>query len=97
GIRKGDRVAILAENRWEWAIADFACLAIGAADVPIYPNLLADQLIPLLADSGARVLFVSTRAQYDKIAPHRAATPLEHIVLMDDDPTATGAEPFSSL
>ncbi|MFP5226573.1 MAG: AMP-dependent synthetase/ligase [Acidobacteriota bacterium] len=97
GIRKGDRIAILAENRWEWAIADFACLAMGVADVPIYPNLLADQIVPLLVDSGARVLFVSTRAQYDKIAPHRAATPLEHIVLMDDDPTADGAESFSSL
>ena len=95
-IGKGDRVAILSENRWEWAIADFACLAIGVADVPIYPNLLADQIIPLLADSGARVIFVSTRAQYDKIAPHRAATALEHIVLMDDDPLP-GAHTFSSL
>jgi long-chain acyl-CoA synthetase len=94
GIGKGDRVAILSENRWEWAVADFACLAIGAADVPIYPNLLSDQIIPLLADSGARVIFVSTRAQYDKIAPHRAATAIEHIVLMDDDPAA---ETFSSL
>jgi long-chain acyl-CoA synthetase len=97
GIRKGDRVAILSENRCEWAIADFACLAMGVADVPIYPNLLADQIVPLLIDSGSRVLFVSTRAQYEKIAPHRAATPLEHIVLMDDDSTATGADSFSSL
>jgi long-chain acyl-CoA synthetase len=96
GIRKGDRVAILSENRWEWAIADFACLAIGAVDVPIYPNLLAEQIVPLLNDSGSRVLFVSTRAQCDKIAPHRSATPLEHIVLMDDETTAD-AESFSSL
>ncbi|HVT98151.1 MAG TPA: long-chain fatty acid--CoA ligase, partial [Acidobacteriaceae bacterium] len=97
GVRKGDRVAILAENRWEWAVADFACLAIGAIDVPIYPNLLTDHIVPLLVDSGSRILFVSTRAQYEKIAPRSAATPLEHIVIMDDDPTATGAESFSSL
>ena len=97
GIRKGERVAILAENRWEWAITDFACLAMGVADVPIYPNLLAEQIVPLLIDSGSCVLFVSTRAQYDKIAPCRSATLLEHIVLMDDDPTATGAVSFSSL
>ena len=96
GIGKGDRVAILSENRWEWAIADFACLAIGAVDVPIYPNLLADQIIPLLADSGARVLFVSTRAQYDKIAPHRSATALAHIVLMDEE-NLPGIHTFSSL
>ena len=96
GIGKGHRVAILAENRWEWAIADFACLAIGAVDVPIYPNLLAGQIVPLLADSGSRVLFVSTRAQYDKIASHRAATALEHIVVMDDDPLPN-SEQFAKL
>lgn len=96
GIRKGDRVAILSENRWEWAITDFACLAMGVVDVPIYPNLLAGQIVPLLADSGSRILFVSTRAQYDKIAPHRAATPIEHIVLMDEE-TIPGANCFSSV
>jgi len=96
GIRKGNRVAILSENRWEWAITDFACLAMGVVDVPIYPNLLADQIVPLLADSGSRILFVSTRAQYDKIAPHRAATPIEHIVLMDEE-TIPGANCFSSV
>ncbi len=96
GIRKGDRVAILSENRWEWAITDFACLAMGVVDVPIYPNLLAGQIVPLLDDSGSRILFVSTRAQYDKIAPHRAATPIEHIVLMDEE-TIPGANCFSSV
>ncbi|HEX4039601.1 MAG TPA: long-chain fatty acid--CoA ligase [Acidobacteriaceae bacterium] len=96
GIARGDRVAILGENRWEWAVADFASLAIGAADVPLYPTLLAEQIVPLLADSGARVLFLSTRAQYDKIAPHRASTRLEHIVVMDDV-SADGAETFASL
>ena len=96
GIRKGDRVAILSENRWEWAITDFACLAMGVVDVPIYPNLLAGQIVPLLEDSGSRILFVSTRAQYDKIAPHRAATPIEHIVLMDEE-TIPGANCFSSV
>ncbi len=96
GIAKGDRVAILSENRWEWAIADFASLAIGAVDVPIYPTLLAEQIIPLLADSGSRVLFVSTRAQFEKIASYPGPTALEHIVLMDDDPLP-GAVNFSSL
>ena len=96
GIGPGDRVALLSENRWEWAIADFACLAIGAVDVPIYPNLLSDQILPLLADSGSRAIFVSTRAQFDKIAPHRSRTNLEHIVVMDDE-FIPGAVNFSSL
>ena len=38
GIRRGDRVAILSENRPEWAIADFACLTSGITDVPLYPS-----------------------------------------------------------
>jgi long-chain acyl-CoA synthetase len=96
GIAKGDRVAILGENRWEWAVADFACLCLGIVDVPLYPTLLAEQLAPLLADSGARVIFVSTRGQYEKIAAVRASTALERIIIMDDE-DAPGALKFSSL
>jgi len=93
GIAKGDRIAILGENRWEWAIADFA---LGAVDVPIYPTLTAEQTAILLADSGARIAVVSTRAQYDKIAQTRAQTAIERIVLMDEEGTAD-AVLFSSL
>jgi len=96
GLKKGDRVAILGENRWEWAVADFACLSMGIVDVPLYPTLLAEQLAPLLADSGARVIFLSTRAQYDKIASIRSSTALEHVVIMDDE-DLPGAIQFSSL
>ena len=96
GVGKGDRVAILSENRWEWAVADFACLALGIVDVPIYPTLLPDQIAPLLADSGSRAIFLSTRAQYDKISSIRAGTPLEHVVIMDEE-RLPDAETFSSL
>jgi long-chain acyl-CoA synthetase len=83
GIAKGDRIAILAENRWEWAVTDFAVLALGAVDVPIYPTLTAEQTAMLLADSGSRIVFVSTREQYDKVAAVRSQTQLERIVVMD--------------
>ena len=96
GIQKGDRIAILGENRWEWAIADFAALALGAVDVPIYPTLTAEQTAILLADSGARIAVVSTRAQYEKVAQTRSQTAIEHIVLMDEEGTAD-AVLFSSL
>jgi len=43
GAKKGDRIALIAENRWEWAVTDFASLAIGAVDVPIYPTLTGEQ------------------------------------------------------
>jgi long-chain acyl-CoA synthetase len=96
GIRKGDRIAILSENRREWAVTDFAALALGAVDVPIYPTLTAEQTAELLADAGARVAVVSTRAQYEKVAQHRAQTALEHIVIMDEEGTPD-AVLFSSL
>jgi long-chain acyl-CoA synthetase len=96
GIVKGDRIALLAENRWEWAVVDFATLVLGAVDVPIYPTLTADQIAGLLIDSGARVAVVSTEAQYTKLASIRSRTQLEHVIVMDEiaDDTAT---PLSSL
>ena len=96
GIGKGDRVAILSENRWEWAVADFACLALGVIDVPLYPTLLAEQIGQLLADSGARAIFVSTRAQYDKVAAIRNMTALEHVVIMNEE-NVPDAVTFASL
>ncbi len=96
GIQKGDRIAILGENRWEWAVTDFATLALGAVDVPIYPTLTAEQIAILLADSGARIAVVSSLAQYEKVAQTRSQTAIEHIVLMDEAGTAD-AVTFSSL
>ncbi len=83
GIARGDRVAILSENRPEWAIADFATLLLGAADVPIYTTLTARQTEALLNDSGARVIFVSNREQLQKILSIKHSTGLEKIVVMD--------------
>ncbi len=81
GVRAGDRVAILSENRPEWAIVDYATLALGAADVPIYPNLPADQVGYILRDSGACVAFVSNPDQAAKVVAARATCPaLRHII-----------------
>src|SRR5438309_1849657 len=83
GIRKGDRVAILPENRPEWAITDFACLASGVVDVPIYATLTAEQTAFILKDSGARAVFLSTAEQLKKVQQIRHETQLEKIVIMD--------------
>lgn len=84
GIGKGDRVAILSENRPEWAMADFATLFLGAVTVPIYSTLTAEQTAYVLGDSGARVIFVSTKPQLDKVLALRDQVPVERIVVMDD-------------
>jgi len=81
GVRSGDRVAILSENRPEWAIVDYAVLSLGAADVPVYPNLPADQVAYILRDSGACVAFVSNPDQAAKVAASRATCPaLRHVI-----------------
>jgi long-chain acyl-CoA synthetase len=75
GAKPGDRVAILSENRPEWAICDYACLTSGVTDVPLYPSLPADQLPYMLNDAGAVAIFVSTGAQAAKIAEIRSHLP----------------------
>jgi long-chain acyl-CoA synthetase len=71
GIRPGDRVGILSENRPEWAIADYACLCSALTDAPFYPNLPPEQLPYLINDSGAVAIFCSTAAQSAKVASVR--------------------------
>ena len=81
GLARGDRVAILSENRPEWAIADWACLSLGMADVPVYPTLPAAQITHILVDSGTLAIFVSGDAQAAKIAEIRGATPgVKHVI-----------------
>ena len=95
GVRQGNRVALVSENRWEWAVADFAILAIGAADVPVYPTLTGEQIAVLLKDAGCKVAIVSTRQQFDKLNAVRGETDLEQIVMMDSQDAPAGATPFS--
>jgi long-chain acyl-CoA synthetase len=83
GIRKGDRVAILSENRPEWSTADFAVLLLGAVTVPIYSTLTAEQTAYTLRDSGASVVFVSTERQLRKVQTILSQTQVKRIVVMD--------------
>jgi long-chain acyl-CoA synthetase len=98
GVRTGDRVAILSENRPEWAIADYATLALGAADVPIYPTLPARQAAYILRDAGAVVAFVSSQSQLDKLREVQAECPaLRHIVTFDAVATPGDALTLAAL
>jgi long-chain acyl-CoA synthetase len=83
GIHKGDRVAILSENRPEWSIADFAILLLGAVTVPVYSTLTPEQTAYTLRDSGASIVFVSTEHQLRKVQAILPQTQLKRIVVMD--------------
>jgi len=85
GVEKGDRVALLSENRPEWACTDLATLCAGAVDVPIYPNLPPAQVLYVLDDSQAKVALVSTPAQARKLAEVRSqARHLRHVIRFDE-------------
>jgi long-chain acyl-CoA synthetase len=98
GLHDGDRVAILSENRPEWAIADYACLAARCTDVPIYPTLPARQAEYILRDSGAAALLVSSAAQLEKVLAVRDRLPaLRHLVAFDAAARAPGVLGFEEL
>lgn len=84
GLAPGERIAILSENRSEWAITDYAALALGLVVVPIYPTLPEDQVAHILQDSGARAVMVSTVAQLAKLQSIRSrCTELARVMIFD--------------
>jgi long-chain acyl-CoA synthetase len=86
GIGVGDRVGLLAENRLEWLLADMGILSAGAVTVSPHAPLSSAQIHFQLADSGARLLFVSSREQAAKVQRIRAELPgLQGIVVFDRD------------
>ncbi len=92
GVQRGDRIAIMSENRPEWALADWACLGGGMTDVPIYPTLPADQVVHPLNDSGAVAIFVSSADQAAKVASVRSKLNTVRTVISFADPAPPGAD-----
>ncbi len=89
GARKGERVAILSENRPEWTALDHAALNLGAVIVPIYSTLLTEQVRYILDNSQARVLVLSSAAQLEKVLPILDRLPeLQRLVILDPPPGA---------
>jgi long-chain acyl-CoA synthetase len=89
GLVRGDRAAILAENRPEWALSDYGCLCAGVIDVPIYATLIPEQIRYILDDAGARLIFVSDGTQLGKILEIRDRLPELQTVVVFDPPAFT--------
>lgn len=88
GIKPGDRVALLSENRPEWSIVDLAILSLGAVNVPIYTTQAVDQVRYILTDSGARAIFVSNRKLFKHAQDALDGLDfLERIIFFDDEPS----------
>jgi len=88
-VGKGDRVAFIADNRVEWAVANYATTSLGGQFVPMYEAQLAKDWAYILRDCGAKVLFVANDDIAKRIEAHRADLPdLAHLVVLDTTQTS---------
>ncbi|MFM7562224.1 MAG: AMP-dependent synthetase/ligase [Planctomycetota bacterium] len=69
GIQRGDRVALLADNSYEWLLSDLALQAIGAVSVPLHTQLSGEQIGDQIAHSGSTFAIVSSPGLYSKLKP----------------------------
>ncbi|MBX7151636.1 long-chain fatty acid--CoA ligase [bacterium] len=87
GVKKNDKVAIIAGTRQEWAMSDFSILSLGAVTVPIYPTLPVPQVEYILKNSDSKIAFVADAEQLEKVIQVKSKCPqLTHVVLFSKDP-----------
>lgn len=97
GINRGDRVAILSDDRYEWSVSDFAILTNGSITVPVYPNLTASCYRRILNKAEVSAIILSDEEQLKKILQVREEIPsLMHIIMMEKTDTP-GIEDFGNL
>lgn len=85
GVRKGDRVLLISENRPEWAVVDYATMFAGGILVPVYVSLTAPQLNYILANSGAKIAVASSQELLDKLlSAATGLTNLGQVIVMDE-------------
>lgn len=86
GIKAGDHVAIISENRPEWSLTDLALLSLRAVTVPLYTTQAVDQIRYILEDSGAKALVVSGKKIFKHIqSAIEGVESLDKIIYFDDD------------
>jgi len=99
GISKGDRIAIISENRTEWAAVDFACIFMNVISVPVYTSISGSQMEYILKDSFAKICFVSNSHLLEKIIAQKNNLPsLEKIIVFNEtDTNKYSSEPVKNF
>ncbi|MCP4292882.1 MAG: long-chain fatty acid--CoA ligase [bacterium] len=97
GIKGGDKVALLSENRVEWAICDLAAHCSGTITVPIYATLLSDTIEYIVNDCQPVAIFVSTEEQAAKIHSIREKLPFLKDIIAFEETSLPGIMPFEKL
>jgi long-chain acyl-CoA synthetase len=94
GVQRGDRVALLSESRVEWTLTDAGSIFAGVIDVPIYPTLTPAQVLYILNDSGACVLFVENREKFIELKDTLGECPeVKQLIFLEPE----GATPAEGL
>jgi long-chain acyl-CoA synthetase len=97
GIKPGDRIALLSENRPEWSIADLAILSLGGINVPIYTTQAVDQIRYILSDSGTRAIFISNKKLYKHAKEALDGLDFVERIIFFDESAAEGVERSTTL
>ena len=91
GVARGDKVAIVSNNRVEWAVAAYACYGLGAAFVPMYEAQLAKDWEFIAKDCDAKIFIAATDDIVKKVLTFVDNVPsIEHIISLDDKTKAEG-------
>ena len=86
GIKRGDHVGFVSDNRKEWLIIDFALLSLGAADVPRGCDSMAEELAYILSFGDCKTVVLENEAQLEKILSQREKMPdLSTLIIIDND------------
>ena len=84
GAALGDKIGIMSNTRWEWQVADWAILGLGAVTVTLYPSNTPDTIADMLENSKTRFLFVENREQYEKVLSIRSRIPeVSRVIVFD--------------
>src|SRR5450759_466339 len=95
GIKKGDKIALISNNRPEWNFTDFGISQIGAIGVPIYPTISSEEYSYILGHSEPKIVFISDKSLYEKIKPITDLNPVTSTIYTFD--RIAGAKHFSEL
>ena len=93
GVKPGEPVGLISENRVEWLMTDLGILSSGGVTCAMYTSSASEQLEYVMSHAGIRILFVENEEQLDKALSVRATHPVELIIVMEDKGLRTFEDP----
>lgn len=98
GLKRGDMVGLLSENRPEWVISDLAILSIGCVDVPMYPSSTANTIEYIMNDSECKAIIVSNKLQLNKVKKIASnVKSLKNIIVLNEKDLEEGVYSFQQI